>query len=197
MPITVGMIEEKEFKTKVRGYDPVEVDEFLDEICDELIALQDEIASLQEQLAQARAQAARPARPESSPAMQQPTTRPQVPTIAKEQEETLRKLLVNAQRVSDETVAEAPVQEPQPTPALPKVEVEEKASKKREAAQITSVRVTKTTRNKLNALIQLGKADNVDNLIDILLDEYIESILVEDEKKTFHLVLDIIQKRDR
>ena len=30
MPITVAMIEEKEFKTKMRGYDPVEVDEFLD-----------------------------------------------------------------------------------------------------------------------------------------------------------------------
>jgi cell division initiation protein len=30
-----------------------------------------------------------------------------VPAIAKEQEETLRKLLINAQRVSDETVAEA------------------------------------------------------------------------------------------
>ena len=27
MPITVEMIEEKEFKTKVRGYDPAEVDE--------------------------------------------------------------------------------------------------------------------------------------------------------------------------
>ena len=106
MPITVGMIEEKEFKTKVRGYDPVEVDEFLDEICDELIALQDEIASLQEQLAQSRAQAARPARPDPAP-IAPPTTRPQVPAIAREQEETLRKLLVNAQRVSDETVAEA------------------------------------------------------------------------------------------
>ncbi|MEK4231338.1 DUF5388 domain-containing protein [Solibacillus sp. FSL H8-0538] len=97
--------------------------------------------------------------------------------------------------LTDEPVAEAPVQEPQPTPAPPIVE--EKASKKRDAAQITSVRVTKATRNKLNALIQLGKADNVDNLIDILLDEYIESSLVNDEKKTFHLVLEIIQKRDR
>ena len=106
MPITIQTIEEKEFKTKVRGYDPVEVDEFLDEICDELIALQDEIASLQEQLAQSRAQAARPNRPESAPAPQ-PAVRAQVPAIAKEQEETLRKLLVNAQRVSDETVAEA------------------------------------------------------------------------------------------
>jgi cell division initiation protein len=107
MPITIQAIEEKEFKTKVRGYDPVEVDEFLDEICDELIALQDENASLQEQLSQSRAQAARPNRPESAPVAMPPTTRPQVPTIAKEQEETLRKLLVNAQRVSDETVAEA------------------------------------------------------------------------------------------
>ncbi len=106
MPITIQTIEEKEFKTKVRGYDPVEVDEFLDEICDEFIALQDEIASLQEQLAQSRAQAARPNRPEPAPAPQ-PAARPQVPAIAKEQEETLRKLLVNAQRVSDETVAEA------------------------------------------------------------------------------------------
>ncbi len=106
MPITVAMIEEKEFKTKVRGYDPVEVDEFLDEICDELIAMQDEVASLQEQLAQARAQAARPAKAEPAP-VAPPTMRPQVPSIAKEQEETLRKLLVNAQRVSDETVAEA------------------------------------------------------------------------------------------
>ena len=34
MAITVTMIEEKEFKTKVRGYDPLEVDEFLDAICD-------------------------------------------------------------------------------------------------------------------------------------------------------------------
>ena len=37
-----------------------------------------------------------------------------------------------------------------------------KASKKIDGASITSVRVTKATRNKLNALIQLGKADNVD-----------------------------------
>ncbi len=109
MPITVEMIEQKEFKTKVRGYDPVEVDEFLDEICDELIALQDEVASLQNQLTQARAQAARPVKAEvPTPAPVAPVpVRPQAPAIQKDQEETIRKLLVNAQRVSDETVAEA------------------------------------------------------------------------------------------
>ena len=53
MPITVAMIEEKEFKTKMRGYDPEEVDEFLDEICDEMVAMQEEIATLQARLAQA------------------------------------------------------------------------------------------------------------------------------------------------
>lgn len=106
MAITVEMIEEKEFKTKVRGYDPIEVDEFLDQICDEMIALQDEIVALQNQLSQARAQGNRPQRPEvATPA---PAPRPAMPApMAKEQEETLRQLLTNAQRVSDETVAEA------------------------------------------------------------------------------------------
>lgn len=78
-----------------------------------------------------------------------------------------------------------------------KVEVPEKTPKRRGAPEITSVRVSKITRNKLNALIQLGKADNVDVLIDILLDEYMENNLVKDEKKTYNLILDIIQKRDR
>ena len=50
MPITVAMIEENEFKTKMRGYDPVEVDEFLDEICDEMVPFwfsNDEVARIQ------------------------------------------------------------------------------------------------------------------------------------------------------
>ena len=71
------------------------------------------------------------------------------------------------------------------------------AKKRNTAAQITSVRVTKTTRNKLNTLIQLGKADSVDVLLDHLLDEYIENHLVKDEQKTFDLIFDVIQKRDR
>ena len=72
-----------------------------------------------------------------------------------------------------------------------------RVSKKRDATSITSVRVTKATRNKLNALIQIGKADNVDTLIDIILDEYIETTLVKDEKKSYNLVLNILQKRER
>ena len=57
MAITVTMIEEKEFKTKVRGYDPVEVDEFLDDICDEMIDMQGTIQTLRDQLKQKSEQA--------------------------------------------------------------------------------------------------------------------------------------------
>ena len=46
MQITIEMIETKEFKTKPRGYDPQEVDEFLDAICDEMARQLDEIQSL-------------------------------------------------------------------------------------------------------------------------------------------------------
>ena len=63
MQITIEMIETKEFKTKPRGYDPQEVDEFLDAICDEMARQLDEIQSLQQQLAAAKA-----ARPAPAPA---------------------------------------------------------------------------------------------------------------------------------
>ena len=69
--------------------------------------------------------------------------------------------------------------------------------KRRSTQDITSVRVTKATRSKLNALIQMGKADHVDLLIDILIDEYIDNTLTKDEKKTYGIVLDILRKRER
>ena len=94
-------------------------------------------------------------------------------------------------------VADALQDQPESKPEKVQPNTTAKATKKSGASQITSVRVTKQTRNKLNALIQLGKADNADMLIDIILDEYIETNLLEDEKKTFNLIFDIIQKRDR
>ena len=98
MPITVPMIEEKEFKTKVRGYDPVEVDEFLDEICDEMIVMQEEIARLQAQLAQTKRDLAyvQPA-PQRAPA----------PAPVQDASESAQKLMANAQRLYDETIAQA------------------------------------------------------------------------------------------
>ena len=101
MPITVPMIEEKEFKTKVRGYDPVEVDEFLDEICDEMIVMQEEIARLQAQLAQTKRDLAY-----VQPAPQRPAPAP-APVITQDVSESAQKLMANAQRLYDETIAQA------------------------------------------------------------------------------------------
>ena len=100
MPITVPMIEEKEFKTKVRGYDPVEVDEFLDEICDEMIVMQEEIARLQAQLAQTKRDLAY-----VQPAPQRPAPTPA--PVVQDVSESAQKLMANAQRLYDETIAQA------------------------------------------------------------------------------------------
>ena len=98
---------------------------------------------------------------------------------------------------TNETKVEEPVQEEKQSSEKTEQAPTKKTKKQDTAAQITTVRVTKATRNKLNALIQLGKADSVDVLLDILLDEYIENNLVKEEKKTFNIVFEVIQKRDR
>lgn len=97
--------------------------------------------------------------------------------------------IVPAQEFKLEEAEETPVQEA-PKPA-------KKTKKQDPAAQITSVRVTKATRNKLNALIQLGKADSVDVLLDNLLEEYLENNLAKEEKKIFDLFYEVIQKKDQ
>ena len=60
MAVTIAMIEEKAFKRKLNGFDPDEVDEFLDEICDTMEAMQKEIVSLQQRLKQQQQQQFRP-----------------------------------------------------------------------------------------------------------------------------------------
>lgn len=114
MPITVAMIEEKEFKIKLKGYDQVEVDEFLDEICDEMVAMQEEIATLQARLNQS-SRAAAPYTPVPAPAAVPipapiPAPAPAPATVKKQAEESseaAQRLLARAQKVYDETVEEA------------------------------------------------------------------------------------------
>ncbi len=54
MPITVSDIEQKEFHFKLfKGYDPEEVDRYLDDICDQMYILYQHIDTLQQRLAQA------------------------------------------------------------------------------------------------------------------------------------------------
>ncbi len=98
MAITVQMIEKKEFRIKDSGYDPEEVDEFLDEICDEMESLQHEIQTLRSRAAQQPAAAVAAA----------PAASARGNTSANAyQEENVRTMLVNAQRVCDETMANA------------------------------------------------------------------------------------------
>lgn len=68
----------------------------------------------------------------------------------------------------------------------------------KESTQVyTSVRVRKSTRNRLNALVHLGRGESVDHIIDILIDEYTDSALVKDEKKAFDLIYETLQKKDK
>ena len=55
MAVTIQMIETKEFKTVAKGYDPEEVDVFLDDICDQFDEMENEIKSLRASLAKAQA----------------------------------------------------------------------------------------------------------------------------------------------
>lgn len=75
----------------------------------------------------------------------------------------------------------------------------EKRVKKKEASsekKESSVRVKKSTRNKLNALVSLNKADTIDDLIEIMFDEYFSVHVTKDEKKQFDMVMDLYKSKN-
>lgn len=93
MAITAKIVEEKEFSRVNNGYNPDEVDDFLDEILDYMDAQEAEMNKLRAQLAQAQ---------------QQPAARPApVPTNDLEGASIL---LRNAQTVYEQTVRDAQAQ---------------------------------------------------------------------------------------
>lgn len=104
------------------------------------------------------------------------------PKITPAQEFTLSDVETNETNVS--TV------EPEPL----KVVKEEKPKKTKQST--TTVRVEKITRSKLNALVQMGKAETVDVLVDILIDEYVNNQLLKDEKKTYDILLNVLRKKE-
>ncbi|MDI9520247.1 MAG: DivIVA domain-containing protein [Bacillota bacterium] len=112
MAITITMIEEKEFKTKVRGYDPLEVDEFLDAICDEMESMNQTIAQLRDQLKQQVASAPFiPPVAAPAPAPLAPIA-PPAPVIKSEPEfpadlKSAKLLLEKTQAACDEVLAKA------------------------------------------------------------------------------------------
>ena len=83
-------------------------------------------------------------------------------------------------------------------PAAPKEEdVEQKVSKTKPsiAEKTTTVRVSVAMKNKLNAMVTMGIADTVDQLTDVLIDEYVTNILSKDEKKQLEIILDLYKSK--
>ncbi len=129
MAITVQMIENKEFPVGPMGYKRRDVDEFLDEICDEMVRLNEEIQTLQLKLSQANQQPAaspypgqrtnvRPGVSVPAPLEIEPEPRQEeasAPAPAAERKEPIRPdigseaaaMLRTAQRVYDETIRDA------------------------------------------------------------------------------------------
>ena len=103
MAITIDDIYDKEFALKGGGYDRDDVDQFLDEICDEMTNMQEKITSLESDLqkAQDELKAAREAVKPAPVAQAQPVETPIAKTSS-----TLESILLSAQRLADEEVEE-------------------------------------------------------------------------------------------
>lgn len=120
MAITVKDIREKEFaKQKRDGYMIEEVDDFLDEIADQLSVLIRENIALTEQVKRLESEPkplaepapAAPVAPVVVPVAQPSAAEPQAaydePSYFKNLEIAMRDTLVNAQRLADDTIADA------------------------------------------------------------------------------------------
>jgi cell division initiation protein len=113
--VTVKDIREKEFSKQKHGYHEEEVDDFLDEIADQMEALIQENKTLLQQAQEAREMADRAAVEQrvAAPAPAAPAAPEPAPVHATDEayfrnlESTLRETLLSAQRIADETVSEA------------------------------------------------------------------------------------------
>ena len=91
MAITIQMIETKEFVVRPNGYDPQEVDTFLDEIVDEMDKMSREIKVLKQEAAKIQKSGTTAASPQ--------------PSVGAD--ETIRSMISSAQRVCDESISDA------------------------------------------------------------------------------------------
>ncbi len=92
--ITVEVISNKEFATVSRGYDKQQVDEFLDDVCDEMERMEAEIKDLRQKTTVVKTGATAPEK--EAPA-----------AVSRENEASFREILEMAQKVKDETIKKA------------------------------------------------------------------------------------------
>ena len=100
MAVTVEMIASKEFKVVSKGYDPSEVDDFLNDICEEMEGLEDDIKQLRSALTKAEAT---PAPVVAAPAPREETiadAKAEADKIIAEAKAKADKMLQNAQTES-------------------------------------------------------------------------------------------------
>ena len=88
--ITVELISRKEFTVSPKGYNQVEVDNFLDDICEEMEKMENEIMTLRQKTTTVRTEA--PAR---------------TPGVTPEEENSFREILEMAKQVRDDTIRKA------------------------------------------------------------------------------------------
>lgn len=110
MDVTPQVINEVEFHQKMRGYDPDEVDDFLERVAVAVEQMQDRVREVEQRAVVAERRAAELTdRLESGPAPAlDPAVAPVRPTASETDEtETIRRTLVLAQRTADAAIKEA------------------------------------------------------------------------------------------
>lgn len=65
------------------------------------------------------------------------------------------------------------------------------------AEKSTTVRVNMNTKNKLNALVTLGIASTVDDVTDLLINDYLANILTKDERKQFEIIYGLYNSKNK
>lgn len=98
----------------------------------------------------------------------------------------------NTFNIKDLETVQEKGQEPESTPvSVPKkTTVSNLVSEKS-----TTVRVNMSTKSKLNALVTLGIAQTVDEVTDLLINDYLTNILTKDERKQFEIILELYKRK--
>jgi cell division initiation protein len=140
MDVTPQVINEVEFHQKMRGYDPDEVDDFLERVAVAVEQLQQRIQQAEQRAATAEQRAAERMKAAAAAAPAAPA-----PTPANEAEETdaIRRTLVLAQRTADAAIKEA----------------EEEAKRTIASAQEQVKRLLSDTQDKARKLVADAEAD--------------------------------------
>ena len=152
MAISVRDIQEKEFAIQAKnGYNVEEVDDFLDEIAEQLAALVRENLALNQQVAglEADVEAAKKAAAEAETRTPEYNEKGYFENLQK----SMREAMIGAQRIADETVAEAKAQAEQI-----KADAQAEADTTVGDAQTKADRITADAKSKVEALQQQFEA---------------------------------------